>query len=89
VQLALQRIEAAGIMGHVRRGLVVAGRWCQWTNAYLFVSSTLWASQPCNTEARSAEVSIRKKKHREKAEAGQNSAERNALAAKWGLLSPA
>ncbi|MFC7557735.1 hypothetical protein ACFQU7_44160 [Pseudoroseomonas wenyumeiae] len=58
VQLALQRIEAAGIMGHVRRGLVVAGRWCQWTSAYLFASPAQWAAS--DTEARSAEVSQEK-----------------------------
>jgi hypothetical protein len=87
VQLALQRIEAAGIMGHVRRGVVAAGRWCQWTSAYLFASPEQWAVS--ETEARSAEVSMDKKKAREKARGGEGSAlpaaEHQALAAKWGL----
>jgi hypothetical protein len=86
VQLALSRIEAAGIMGHVRRGVVAAGRWCQWTNAYLFASPEAWAS---DTEARSAEVSLDKKKARDGAGGGEGSviaaAERVALAEKWGL----
>jgi DNA-binding MarR family transcriptional regulator len=90
VQLAIARIEAAGIMGHVRRGLVVAvrglARWCQWTSAYLFASPSGWAS---DTEARSAEVSMEKKKAQERA--GEEAAtavpaaERAALTAKWGL----
>ncbi|MBC9176156.1 helix-turn-helix domain-containing protein [Pseudoroseomonas ludipueritiae] len=88
VQLALQRIEAAGIMGHVRRGLVVAGRWCQWTSAYLFASPEQWAVS--DTEARSAEVSSVKKKAQGERREGEGSAlpaaERAALAAKWGLL---
>jgi hypothetical protein len=87
VQLALSRIEATGIMGHVRRGLVVAGRWCQWTSAYLFASPSQWALS--DTEARSAEVSSVKKKALEKEGGGEGSAlpaaERLALAAKWGL----
>ncbi|MBC9179576.1 hypothetical protein [Pseudoroseomonas ludipueritiae] len=91
VQLALSRIEAAGIMGHVRRGLVVAGRWCQWTSAYLFASPEQWAVS--DTEARSAEVSLVKKKLRKEGGGGEGSAlpaaERQALAAKWGLLEPA
>jgi hypothetical protein len=83
VQLAVERIEAAGIMGHVRRGLVAAGQWVQWTNAYLFASTDRWAS---NTEARSAEVSKWKKKPRRRAETGPNGPEKEALMAKWGLL---
>ncbi|MFC7557600.1 hypothetical protein ACFQU7_43345 [Pseudoroseomonas wenyumeiae] len=69
VQLALSRIEAAGIMGHVRRGLVVAGRWCQWTSAYLFASPEQWAAS--DTEARSAEVSLEKKKAMERGREGR------------------
>ncbi|MBC9176021.1 helix-turn-helix domain-containing protein, partial [Pseudoroseomonas ludipueritiae] len=88
VQLALRRIEAAGIMGHVRRGLVVAGRWCQWTSAYLFAAPAQWAVS--DTETRSAEVSAVKKKAMEKGREGEGSAlpaaERATLAAKWGLL---
>ena len=87
VQLALSRIEAAGIMGHVRRGLVVAGRWCQWTSAYLFASPAQWAVS--DTEARSAEVSQEKKKALKRGRGGENSvlstAEHQALAAKWDL----
>jgi hypothetical protein len=63
VQLALQRIEAAGIMGHVRRGITVAGRWCQWTSAYLFASPDQWVVS--DTEGRSAEVSMIKNKEAE------------------------
>lgn len=89
VQLAIARIEAAGIMGHVRRGLVVtvrgAAKWCQWTSAYLFASVSCW----CDTEARSPEVSMKKKKAREKERGGEGgamtAAEAAALAEKWGL----
>jgi hypothetical protein len=94
VQLAIARIEAAGIMGHVRRGLVVAvrglARWCQWTSAYLFASPGGWAS---DTEARSAEVSMEKKKAQTRAGEGVASALPAAahakLAAQWGLLEDA
>jgi hypothetical protein len=85
VQLALTRIEAAGIMGHVRRGLVAAGQWVQWTNAYLFASPDRWAS---NTEARSAEVSKWKRKFRKEPEIGVGHPEMGALASRWGLLNP-
>lgn len=83
VQLAIARIEAAGIMGHVRRGLTVAGRWCQWTSAYLFASLDQWAQS--DTEVRSAEVSQVKKKAREGERSGLAAAEHQMLAAKWGL----
>jgi hypothetical protein len=88
VQLALGRIEAVGIMGHVRRGLVVAGRWCQWTSAYLFASPEQWAVS--DTEARSAEISSVKKKAQEDGRGGKGRAlpetEHQILAAKWGLV---
>lgn len=88
VQLALQRLEAAGILGHVRRGLVVAGRWSQWTSAYLFATPDRWA--PSDTDARSAKVSPLKKKLRKaREEEGRGSlpvAALQGLAAKWGLL---
>jgi hypothetical protein len=88
MQLALQRIEAVGIMGHVRRGVTVAGRWCQWTSAYLFASLEHWAAS--DTEARSAEVSLEKKKVQEGRRGGEGNAlldaKHLALAAKWGLL---
>jgi hypothetical protein len=87
VQLALERIEAAGIMGHVRRGLVVAGRWCQWTSAYLFASPQQWAKS--DTDCRSAEVSLVKKKASGRGAKGGGDAipppKYAALAAKWGL----
>jgi hypothetical protein len=91
VQLAIARLEAAGIMGHVRRGLVVAVRgvakWCQWTSAYLFASLERWR---CDTEGRSAEVSDEKNKLVDKPGEGRGAAlpqaEYAALAAKWGLL---
>jgi hypothetical protein len=87
VQLALARIEAAGIMGHVRRGVTVASRWCQWTNAYLFARPEAWAVS--DTEARSAEVSAAKKKAQKGGTRGEGSAlltaERLALVEKWGL----
>jgi DNA-binding MarR family transcriptional regulator len=90
VQLAIARIEAAGIMGHVRRGVVVTvrglARWCQWTSAYLFAAPGCWAS---DTEARSPKVSTEKKKAMEKRRGGEviplPAAERATLAAKWGL----
>jgi hypothetical protein len=89
VQAAIARIEAAGIMGHVRRGIVVtvrgAAKWCQWTSAYLFASPSCW----CDTGIRSAEVSTEKKMAKEEGRAGEKStipvAEMVALAAKWGL----
>jgi DNA-binding transcriptional MocR family regulator len=88
VQLALQRIEAAGIMGHVRRGVTAAGRWVQWTSAYLFASPAQWAVS--DTEARSPEVSLVRKKAQEASRKGEGlalpDAARQALAAKWGLL---
>jgi hypothetical protein len=88
VQLALSRIEAAGIMGHVRRGVTVAGRWCQWTSAYLFASPAQWAVS--DTEARAAEVSRVKKKAQEGGRGGEVSAlpaaEQAALAVKWALV---
>ncbi|RKK04671.1 hypothetical protein EBE87_23150 [Pseudoroseomonas wenyumeiae] len=87
VQEAIRRIEAAGIMGHVRRGLVVAGRWCQWTSAYLFAAPAQWAQS--DTGTRSAEVSLVKKKAQEGGWGGEGSplpaAERQGLAEKWGL----
>jgi len=86
VQLALARIEAVGIMGHVRRGLVVAGRWCQWTSAYLFASPERWAS---DTDARSPEDSLGRKKAQEKRRDVKSDtpapAVLSTLAAKWGL----
>jgi DNA-binding transcriptional MocR family regulator len=86
VQQALERIEAAGIMGHVRRGLVVAGRWCQWTSAYLFAAPERRAS---DTGSRSALVSDDKNKlgdkQRREGASTLSAAERAELAAKWGL----
>jgi hypothetical protein len=87
VQLALKRIESAGIMGHVRRGLTVADRWVQWTSAYFFASTEQWSVS--DTEARSPVVSSIKKKAKGDERGGEGStlpeAERQALAAKWGL----
>jgi hypothetical protein len=87
VQLALKRIEAAGIMGHVRRGLTVAGRWCQWTSAYLFASPEQWAAS--DTDARSPEVSLVKNKLWRRGDGGGGGtvdpAEHAKLAMKWGL----
>ena len=87
VQLALQRIEAAGIMGHVRRGVAVGSRWCQWTSAYLFASPAQWALS--DTEARSAEVSVIRKRAYGEGRGGEGSAlttaEQATLLAKWGL----
>ncbi|MBI0436011.1 hypothetical protein D9598_19530 [Roseomonas sp. KE0001] len=87
VQLALQRLEAAGILGHVRRGLVVAGRWSQWTSAYLFATPERWTAS--DTDARSAEVSAVKKTLR-KESSGEGRARLPAavlrdLAVTWGL----
>lgn len=87
VQLALLRIEEAGIMGHVRRGVVAAGRWVQWTNAYLFASPDRWAGS--DTESRSAKVSKIKNHHEcpQGARPQTTLAEQDqiVLAAKWGL----
>ncbi len=90
VQLAIQRIEAAGIMGHVRRGVVVAvrgiARWCQWTSAYLFASPERWAS---NTDSQSAEVSDEINKAVDKQRGGESDPltpeMRHQMTAKWGL----
>jgi hypothetical protein len=86
VQAAIARIEAAGIMGHVRRGVTVAGRWCQWTSAYLFATPGRWAS---DTGSRSAIVSTVKKKAFEGMSRARDTAsataKRQMLAEKWGL----
>ncbi|EHM03472.1 hypothetical protein HMPREF9946_00080 [Acetobacteraceae bacterium AT-5844] len=90
VQLAIQRIEAAGIMGHVRRGVMVTvrglARWCQWTSAYIFANPECW---PSETDKRSAEVSDERNKAVDKGRGGEeaalSAAERSHLAAKWGL----
>ncbi|WP_419900725.1 hypothetical protein [Roseomonas sp. USHLN139] len=52
VQAAIDRLEAAGILLRVRRGLVIGGRWAQVTNAYLFRAPKLWL--PSDTGCRSA-----------------------------------
>jgi hypothetical protein len=91
-QDALARLEAAGIIGHVRRGLVVAGRWCQWTSAYFFASPGQWTAQRYSSETdyRSASVSRFKKEANEEewaAPAGlMTEAKRVALGAKFGLV---
>ncbi|WP_159993640.1 hypothetical protein [Roseomonas sp. 18066] len=41
-QEALDRLEAAGILLRIRRGLVVGRRWCQVTSAYLFRAPAAW-----------------------------------------------
>jgi hypothetical protein len=93
VQLAIARIEAAGIMGHVRRGVVVTvrgvARWCQWTSAYLFASIACWADGISYTESRSPQVSKRKKKAQEEVDQEQllppEDPKRLALLQKWGI----
>jgi hypothetical protein len=86
VQAALERIEAAGIMGHVRRRLCVAGQWVQWTSAYLFAAPGQWRP---DTGSRSASVSVERNKLGDKQGRGVANtlaaAERAGLAAKWGL----
>jgi DNA-binding transcriptional MocR family regulator len=52
VQRAVDRLEAAGILLRIRRGLVVAGRWAQVTNAYLFRVPAAWRAS--DTSARLA-----------------------------------
>jgi hypothetical protein len=51
VQLALERLERAGILQRVQRGAVMGRRWVQATNAYLFRPPAAWVS---DTEARQA-----------------------------------
>jgi hypothetical protein len=89
VQAAIGRLEAAGIMGHVRRGVAVAGRWVQWTNAYLFASPEAWNS---DTGYRSALVSVVKKGALEGSEPAPGRlltpAELLALEQKYGLAGP-
>lgn len=91
VQEAVKRLEAAGIMGHVLRGVVVrvrgVSRFCQWTSAYLFRAPVLWAPGS-DTGSRQAIGSKSKKKlGREEEPAAPKLAEadRAALAAKWGI----
>ena len=89
VQLVIGSLEAAGIMGHVRRGLVVAvrgvARWCQWTSAYLFATPSLWTS---DTDRQSAEVSDDKNKAVDRGKEGAvgslTPSEHAALAARMG-----
>ena len=87
VQAAIQRLEAAGIMGHVRRGVVVAvrglARWVQWTSAYLFANPECWSS---DTENRSAQVSNGKNKVVDKRGQGRETAPvPEGLAERWNL----
>jgi hypothetical protein len=84
VQTALERIEAAGIMGHFRRGLVVGGRWCQWTSAYVFAAPERWGLS--DTGSRSAESESRFKKSIEVRNPPLVSeAEHERLLSRWGL----
>ncbi|ONG58816.1 hypothetical protein BKE38_01935 [Pseudoroseomonas deserti] len=53
VQAAIDRLEAAGILLRVRRGLVIGGRWTQVTNVYLFRAPAAWP-RPSDTDSRSA-----------------------------------
>jgi predicted transcriptional regulator len=55
VILALGRLEAAGVLARLRRGLVRGGRFVQVTNAYWFAPMTRWASE---TDLRTALDSI-------------------------------
>lgn len=55
VQEALDRLEAAGILLRIRRGLVRGGQWVQVTNAYLFRAPAHWL--PSDTGSRSASES--------------------------------
>lgn len=52
-QEALDRLELAGILQRVRRGLVVGRRWAQVTSAYLFQPPAAWLT-PSDTGFRSA-----------------------------------
>jgi DNA-binding MarR family transcriptional regulator len=95
VQLAIKRLEAAGILSHVMRSIRVRGEHRQATNAYVFAEIALWMP---DTDLRAPlESYIKKKleKLREKVEEAASAIEiipqtipddlRHALAQKWGL----
>jgi hypothetical protein len=50
---ALNLFESRHNKSAASRGVTVAGRWCQWTSAYLFATPERWAS---DTGSRSAIV---------------------------------
>ena len=64
VQQAIARLEAAGILRHLQRGLVVVSRgrarWAQWTSVYLFRPAARWLL-PSDTGSRQAIDSTVKK----------------------------
>ncbi|ONG53282.1 hypothetical protein BKE38_12535 [Pseudoroseomonas deserti] len=91
-QEALGRLEAAGILLRIRRGLVVGRRWCQVTSAYLFQEPARWAP-PSDTESRSpsaSEDNIQEEEWQRTAlpepTAPPDPAMLREIAARWGLL---
>lgn len=90
VQLALERLERAGILQRVQRGAVVGRRWVQATNAYLFCPPAAWVS---DTDARQAlDSDLLERRELAAAQlvmppaAPLDEAEQRALLARWGLL---
>jgi DNA-binding transcriptional MocR family regulator len=90
VQVALERLEAFGILARIRRGLVVGRRWAQVTNSYLFRAPPRWL-WPSDTDYRPALDSESEKEAQEVewlgADTALTAAALAALASKWGLLS--
>lgn len=92
VQEAIRRIEEAGILRHIKRGLIVKhrgrARWCQWTSAYLFRPLARWCAAawvPAGSDTGNWEASV-----------SEDSSQRELLplppsqtaelARKWGLI---
>jgi predicted transcriptional regulator len=95
VILALKRLETAGVLTRLRRGLVHGGRFVQVTNAYWFAPMTCWASETDLRQALESSVLTRRlwiTEQQENAAATIGSvveplsdAQRQALAVKWEL----
>lgn len=85
VQLALRRLDAAGVLWVVQRGHVRAGRYEQVTNAYLVMPADRWAS---DTDLRQAldsmSIGIEEEELHPVVEPA-SSQEVERLAAAWGL----
>ena len=86
VQEAVARLEAAGILARIRRGVVAGGRFVQATSAYLFRAPAQWRS---DTDSRSPLTSESKQEAWKGAEwppaPPATKAEIGGWAAKWGL----
>jgi predicted transcriptional regulator len=88
VQAALERLEIAGVLSRIRRGLVVGHRYVQVTNVYWFRAVESWLSDTDCRQALDSKVEQRlgdkvAVEHERPQPIG--TAEVKALAARWGL----